>query len=68
MICNMWAMMSGGAGATAQCLPPDGRCARADMCTASGCTCGGAPECADDQMCAPDAAGGAFRCVCITPA
>ena len=69
MSCAMWATMTGGAGASAQCVPPDGRCARADSCAAGGaCTCGGAPECADDQVCVASPAGGAYRCVCITPA
>lgn len=68
MSCSMWARMNGGTGATAQCTPPDGRCGRGDVCSAEGCTCGGAPECADDQMCVADAAGGTFHCACITPA
>ena len=67
MACESWATTAAGRTATAQCVPPEGRCARADACDAAGvCTCGGAPECADDQMCV-GAMGGAFRCACITP-
>ena len=63
MACQRWAREEGGGTAVAQCVPPMGRCARADACTDAGCTCGGAPECADDQMCISGVAG--FICVCI---
>jgi hypothetical protein len=49
--------------AVAQCVPPMGRCARADVCGAGGCTCGGAPECADNEMCVVGIAGAS--CVCV---
>jgi hypothetical protein len=62
--CTMWATREGGAAAVARCVPPEGRCARADSCTDAGCTCGGGPECGDDQMCVRGA-GGAYACVCI---
>jgi hypothetical protein len=66
MICTMWAEESGGPGAEAQCVPPLGRCARANTCSAAGCTCGDEPECEDDQMCVARPGGG-FACACITP-
>ena len=68
-ICIMWATMSGGAGATAQCIPGGmGRCGRADACSATSCTCGSSPECDDDQMCALDPASGGYACKCISAA
>jgi len=68
-ICIMWATMSGGAGATAECTPGGmGRCGRGDACGSAGCTCGGSPECADDQMCVLDPAGGLYACRCIIAA
>ena len=63
--CQMWARMNGGSTAVAQCVPPEGRCARADSCAGGTCTCGGDPECGDDQMCVSGFAG--FTCVCLSP-
>jgi len=61
--CRMWAQENGGPTAAARCVPPEGRCARADACDGSDCTCGGGPECGDDQMCVSGFAG--FTCVCL---
>ncbi len=69
--CQMWTDgLAGGRTSFARCVPPDGFCARADVCsgsTAESCTCGGQARCADDQICVaqPD---GPARCECITPA
>lgn len=62
-ICTDWANEHGGGNAIARCVSPEGRCARADVCTGAGCTCGGEPECGDGQMCVSGFAG--FSCVCI---
>lgn len=64
MGCTRWAEDNGGPGAVARCVPPEGRCARADVCGAAGCTCGGGPECDDDQMCIARPGGG-FGCACL---
>lgn len=63
MGCTSWAQDLGGSMAVAQCVPPEGRCARADACGAAGCTCGGGPECADNEVCVGGIAG--FSCICI---
>ena len=63
MICTTWATLEGGPTAVAQCVPPAGRCARADRCDGDTCTCGGGPECGDDQMCVSGIAG--YTCVCL---
>jgi len=62
-ICTMWAADNGGGTATATCVPPEGRCARANVCDGDSCRCGEGPECGDDQMCVSGVAG--FTCVCL---
>ena len=61
--CAMWATGLGGSVAVARCVPPEGRCARADACGPDGCTCGGGPECADNEACVGGFAG--FTCICL---
>ena len=61
--CTNWALENGGPTAVARCVRTEERCARADMCDGSDCTCGGGPECEDDQMCVSGVAG--FTCVCL---
>lgn len=64
-ICTDWAAENGGGTAVAQCVPADGRCARANTCTDEGCMCGSEPECGDTEMCVSGFAG--FSCVCALP-
>lgn len=66
IICDMWAEEHGGTADGVVCFFPEMRCARGDACSETGCTCGGNPECEDDEMCVPDPAG-AYSCACITP-
>ncbi|MFK8001339.1 MAG: hypothetical protein AB8H86_17220 [Polyangiales bacterium] len=64
-ICNMWASENGGGTAVAQCVPADGRCARASTCSGERCMCGSEEECGDTEMCISGFAG--FSCVCALP-